>query len=61
MRTAGAAATVRRRRLEKVRRAIQPKHRVGRLMYLCTDCRRWTYNLSQHQCGRRMNYPGGFG
>lgn len=57
----GAAETLRRRRLDKLRRTVQPKHRVGRLMYQCPSCRKWTYSLSAHQCGKRMSYPGGFG
>lgn len=48
----------RRRRIKSVR--MGPR-RPGRLMYQCQACRRWTYNLPAHLCGKRMDYPRGFG
>lgn len=57
MRTNVTAETVRMRRLERVRRTLQPK-RVGRLMYRCPICRKYSYDLNAHRCGRTMGYPG---
>jgi len=52
-------AQKRRRRIKAIR--MGGPRRAGRLMYQCKECRRFTYNLHAHQCGKRMDYPTGFG
>lgn len=48
----------RQRRIKSVR--MGPR-RQGRLLYQCPECRKLSYNLAAHRCGKTSTYAGGYG